>query len=93
MHAADDSVLEDLASRVRSRVHLSAEEKSWLASKPKINARVGDYPPFHFEANGLPQGLGVDYMHMFCIAYSLDCNFVAGLTVPQSIQLMKEPVL
>jgi len=91
MHAADELELEDMASRVRSRVQLSEEEKNWLASKPKINARVGDYLPFHLEANGLPQGLGVDYMHTFCIAYSMDCNFVAGLIVTQSVQLMKKP--
>jgi len=91
MRAPADLELENLASQIRSRVKLSAEEKNWLASKPKINVRVGDYPPFHFVANGIPQGLSIDYMRMFCMVYSLDCNYVAGLTVPQSIRSMTEP--
>jgi hypothetical protein len=91
IHAPQDEKLVELASKVRERVELSAEEQNWLATNPKVHVRVGDYPPFHFIGDGLPQGLGVDYLSTICLVYGLDCDYVPGLNIAQSIRSMQEP--
>jgi PAS domain S-box-containing protein len=85
-----DPALKELATRIRDRVQISADERNWLVAKPRIHVRVGDYPPFHFVADGVPQGLGIDYMSAICMAYSLDCDYVPGLNSTQSMHTMTE---
>ena len=91
LRAPADSALTELASRIRDRVQLSSEERDWLATRPRIHVHVGDYPPFHFVVNGVPLGLGIDYMRMICTVYSLDCDYISGLNIAQSIHSMTEP--
>ncbi len=86
-----DPELYDLALKVRSNLQLTPEEKSWLDTDPKVNVRVGDYAPFHFVADDIPQGLGIDYMRTICIVYGLDCNYVSGMNVADSMRSMTEP--
>ncbi|MGB5613555.1 MAG: hypothetical protein WBM67_12960, partial [Sedimenticolaceae bacterium] len=57
-----DPALTELAARIKDRVQLSSEERDWLATGPRVHVRVGDYPPFHFVTDGVPRGLGIDYM-------------------------------
>lgn len=80
-----------LAFSIRERVQLSAGERKWLSTAPKIPVRVGNSPPFQFVGDGLPQGLSIDYVRVICIAYGLECDYVQGLTIAQSIPLMQEP--
>ncbi|MGB5605168.1 MAG: PAS domain S-box protein [Gammaproteobacteria bacterium] len=91
LRAPADPELADLATRIRARVQLSTEEQGWLATRPRVHVRVGDYPPFHFVADGVPQGLSVDYVSTFCAVYELDCDFVPGQSVAQTIASMTEP--
>lgn len=83
--------LGELALRIRSRVRLSAAERAWLSTRPKIPVRVADYPPFHFGADGVAQGLSIDYVKAIALAHDLDCTFVAGLSVAQSMVSMQQP--
>ena len=80
-----------LAFQIKSRVALSDAELEWLATNPKVPVRVGDYPPFHFVDDGKPQGLSIDYVKIICIAHNLDCDYVPGLTIAQSIVSMQKP--
>lgn len=80
-----------LALNIRSRLQLTPEEQNWLNTGPKVNVRVGDYAPFQFVSEGIPKGLGIDYMQIICIVYELDCNYVSGLNVADSIRSMTEP--
>ena len=64
-----------LAFRIRELVPLSTEEREWLSAKHRVPIRVGDYPPFHFFADGLPQGISVNYMQVICMAYDLNCDY------------------
>jgi len=79
-----------IALDVRSRVYLSKQERKWLNSKPKIPVRIGDYPPFMFTANEKPQGLSFDYVQVMCTAFELNCQYVPGLSVTESIPLMQK---
>ncbi|MGB5180032.1 MAG: PAS domain S-box protein, partial [Gammaproteobacteria bacterium] len=56
LRAPADPELTDLATWIRGRVQLSADEQDWLATRPRVHVRVVDYPPFHFVADGIPQG-------------------------------------
>ena len=90
LRAPADPELTDLAARISDRVQLSSEERDWLATGPRVHVRVGDYPPFHFVTDGVPRGLGIDYMRTICAAYGLDCDYVSGLNVAQSVRSMTE---
>jgi PAS domain S-box-containing protein len=80
-----------LALLIRERVTLNGEERDWLQTRRQVPVRVGDYPPFFFVANGVPQGMSIDYVDIVCMAHNLDCRFVPGLTVAESIPSMKQP--
>lgn len=83
--------LTNLALQVRERVQLTAEEHNWLETRPWVHVRVGDYPPFHFVTDAVLQGLGIDYMHTIYLVYSLNCDYVSGLNIAQSMRSMTEP--
>jgi len=82
--------LAPLAFRIREQVQLSTQEREWLATKPKVPVRVGDYPPFHFVAEGIPQGMSIDYVQVICMAYDLECDYVLGLNIAESIASMQK---
>ncbi|NOR24681.1 MAG: transporter substrate-binding domain-containing protein, partial [Desulforhopalus sp.] len=81
--------LAPLAFRIRERVQLNTVERQWLQTKTKVPVRVGDYPPFFFVADGTPKGVSLDYVQLVCIAHNLDCDYVQGLTIADSIPMMK----
>ena len=83
--------LAQLAFRLRQQVPLSEQEHKWLSTKRRIPIQVGDYPPFHFVANDIPQGISIDYVRVMCMAHSLECDFVQGLTTSESIDSMQRP--
>jgi PAS domain S-box-containing protein len=83
--------LAPMAFKIRERVQLNDEEREWLQTKTKVPVRVGDYPPFFFVADGKPQGVSIDYVQLVCIAYNLDCDYMQGLTIADSILMMKRP--
>lgn len=83
--------LAPMAFRIRERVQFNAEEREWLQTKTKIPVRVGDYPPFFFIADGRPQGVSIDYVQLICMAHNLDCDYKQGLTIADSIPMMKRP--
>ncbi|MGB5567752.1 MAG: transporter substrate-binding domain-containing protein, partial [Sedimenticolaceae bacterium] len=60
LRAPADPDLTDLAAQISARVQLSSEEQDWLATRPRVHVRVGDYPPFHFVTDGVLLGLGVE---------------------------------
>ena len=70
-----------IAFQLRARVQLSAAEREWLTTKPKVPIRTGDYPPFHFDVDDIPKGLSVDYVKVICMAQNLDCHFVTGMAI------------
>ena len=83
--------LAQLAFRIRQQVQLSAREHKWLSTKLRVPIHVGDYPPFHFVADDLPQGISIDYLRVICMAHDLECDFAQGLTTSESIDSMKSP--
>ena len=83
--------LAPVAFKIRERVQLNAEEREWLQSKTKIPVRVGDYPPFFFIADGTPQGVSIDYVQLVCMAHKLDCDYVQGLAITDSIPTLTRP--
>ena len=82
--------LGEIAFGIRLRVQLSDQEREWLESKQEIPVRVGDYPPFHFVANDKPQGLSMDYVQIMCMAFKLDCRYVLGMPLTESILSMQQ---
>ncbi len=83
--------LAPLAFKIRERVQLNAEERKWLQTKTRVPVRVGDYPPFFFVADGSSQGVSIDYVQLVCMAHNLDCDYVTGLTIAESISSMQKP--
>lgn len=83
--------LAPLAFRIRQQVQLSAQEHKWLSSRLRVPVQVGDYPPFHFLADDIPQGISIDYVRVMCMAHDLECDFAQGLTTSESIDSMQSP--
>lgn|GEM_PF-3466720 len=90
LQVPDDPELITLANVIRERISLDQKDHIWLDSFPRLLIRVGDYPPFHFVNKGIPQGLSIDYVNMLCAVYNLNCIFVSGLNVNQSIVSMQQ---
>ena len=83
--------LAQLAFRLRQQVPLSELENRWLSTKRRIPIQVGDYPPFQFVADNIPQGISIDYVRVMCMAHNLECDFAQGLTTSESIDSMQRP--
>lgn len=83
--------LAQLAFRLRKQVQLTPKEKKWLLTRLRVPIQVGDYPPFHFVADGQPQGISIDYVRVMCMAHDLECDFVQGLTTAEAIYSMQNP--
>jgi|GEM_PF-1176584 len=85
-----DPDLNRLGTRIRQRIQLTPEERNYLNAKHLIHVRVGDYPPFHFNEEGTPRGLSIDYLRTIAAVYGLDFDYVPGMNVPQSLMSMKQ---
>lgn len=71
---------------IAQRLTLSDEERAWLASKRKIRARIGTFPPFMFWEQGQGYGISVDYFQLFCDAFDLECQFVTDIPWSEAIK-------
>ena len=78
-----------LATDISGRIQLSNDEISTLNSLPVLRVRIGDYPPFHFNDEGMAKGLGVEYIALISEIYKLDVDFIA-MTYKDSFESMKE---
>ncbi len=83
--------LAQLAFRIRQQVQLSAHEHKWLSTRLRVPVQVGEYPPFHFVADNMAQGISIDYVRVMCMAHDLECDFAQGLTTSESIDSMQSP--
>jgi len=45
-----------------AKLELSADEKAWIKSHPKVRVMVGTWPPFHFVEGDEHKGLALDYV-------------------------------
>lgn len=84
-----DAEIKQLATSIKARIHLTDDEINTLKSMPLLQVRVGDYPPFHFNDQGMARGLGVEYIALFSEIYQLNLEFVA-MTYKDSFESMKQ---
>lgn len=88
LHYQTNADIKQLASNISKRIQLSDDERNTLKSLPLLQVRIGDYPPFHFNDEGMAKGLGVEYIALFSEIYQLNLDFVA-MTFKDSFESMK----
>ncbi|NOR23256.1 MAG: transporter substrate-binding domain-containing protein, partial [Desulforhopalus sp.] len=60
-----------------SAIHLTSEEKAWLAQKNTVRIRVSDAPPWEINTPE-PQGMSVDYLTIIGKEFGIDFKFLPG---------------
>ena len=88
LHYQTHADIKQLATDIRKRIALTDDERNLLKSLPLLHVRIGDYPPFHFNDEGMAKGLGVEYIALVSEIYKLDLDFVA-MAYKDSFESMK----
>lgn len=74
------------------RIHLTPQEKAWLAEHPVV--RVGGpraFPPFHYyQANGQPVGIATDYVALIARRLGLRVEYQPAKPWPQVLEAVKQ---
>lgn len=72
------------AAGIASRILLTEEEKTWIARARPIRIKVEELPPFQINGPTV-QGISIDYLHLFCSGFGLECQFITDNKVSNTL--------
>jgi two-component system, sensor histidine kinase and response regulator len=77
-----------------SSVKLSADEKAWIKSHPKIRVHnETDWPPFNYVENRMPRGLSVEYMNLLGQKTGIKIEYISGPSWNEFLLMIKKKEL
>ncbi len=75
-------------------VHLTGEERAWLAAHPIIRVHnEKDWPPFNYFEYGKPLGLSIDYMNLVAEQLGIKVEYVSGPSWNEFLEMVKRKEL
>jgi PAS domain S-box-containing protein len=83
---ADDG--NSVATSSYNTIQLTEKEKSWLAKKHVVRARVGNNPPLHFFDGG-NKGICVEYFNLIAELVGLQVEYVHGVSWSDALSNIK----
>lgn len=82
--------LNTIEKAAHSGIHLTENEKIWLAQNHVVRVRVGNNPPLHF-FDGQNKGISVDYLRLIAELVGFEVEFVHGIPWAEAIEELKNP--
>lgn len=76
---------------IKSKIKLSAAERTWLGQHKTVTVRVGDWPPFMMTQNGI-SGISIDYLNLISAVHGINFRYLTqkNISWPDTLQSISE---